>query len=74
MNIHGKDIKLFACNSNIPLAEKIAAQLGLPLTKCEVSTFSDGEITVSIGESVRGSDVFIIQSTCTPLSTSSGEA
>ena len=67
MNIHGKDIKLFACNSNIPLAEKIAAQLGLPLTKCEVSTFSDGEITVSIGESVRGSDVFIIQSTCTPV-------
>ena len=67
MNIHGKDIKLFACNSNVPLAEKIAAQLGLPLTKCEVSTFSDGEITVSIGESVRGSDVFIIQSTCTPV-------
>ena len=67
MNIHGKDIKIFACNSNIPLAEKIAAQLGLPLTKCEVSTFSDGEITVSIGESVRGSDVFIVQSTCTPV-------
>ena len=67
MNIHGKDIKLFACNSNVPLAEKIAAQLGLPLTKCEVSTFSDGEITVSIGETVRGSDVFIIQSTCTPV-------
>ena len=67
MNIHGKDIKLFACNSNIPLAEKIAAQLGLPLSKCTVSTFSDGEITVSIGETVRGSDVFIIQSTCTPV-------
>ncbi len=67
MNIHGKDIKLFACNSNIPLAEKIAAQLGLPLSKCEVGTFSDGEITVSIGETVRGSDVFIIQSTCTPV-------
>ncbi len=67
MNIHGKDIKLFACNSNIPLAEKIAAQLGLPLSKCDVGTFSDGEITVSIGETVRGSDVFIIQSTCTPV-------
>ena len=67
MNIHGKDIKLFACNSNIPLAEKIAAQLGLPLSKCTVGTFSDGEITVSIGETVRGSDVFIIQSTCTPV-------
>ena len=67
MNIHGKDIKIFACNSNKPLAEKIAKQLGLPLSKCEVGTFSDGEITVSIGETVRGSDVFIIQSTCTPV-------
>ena len=67
MNIHGKDIKLFACNSNIPLAEKIAAQLGLPLSKCTVGTLSDGEINVSIGETVRGSDVFIIQSTCTPV-------
>ena len=67
MNIHGKDIKLFACNSNIPLAEKIAAQLGLPLSKCTVGKFSDGEINVSIGETVRGSDVFIIQSTCTPV-------
>ena len=67
MNIHGKDIKLFACNSNIPLAEKIAAQLGLPLSRCTVGKFSDGEINVSIGETVRGSDVFIIQSTCTPV-------
>ena len=67
MNIHGKDIKVFAANSNKPLAEKIARQLGLPLSKCEVGTFSDGEITVSIGETVRGSDVFIIQSTCTPV-------
>ena len=67
MNIHGKDIKIFACNSNLPLAEKIAKQLGLPLSKCDVGTFSDGEITVSIGETVRGSDVFIIQSTCTPV-------
>ena len=67
MNIHGKDIKVFAANSNKQLAEKIAAQLGLPLSKCDVGTFSDGEITVSIGETVRGSDVFIIQSTCTPV-------
>ena len=67
MNIHGKDIKLFACNSNIPLAEKIAAQLGLPLSKCTVGTFSDGEINVHIAETVRGRDVFIIQSTCSPV-------
>ena len=67
MNIHGKDIKLFACNSNIPLAEKIAAQLGLPLSKCTVGTFSDGEIAVSIQETVRGSDVFVVQSTSAPV-------
>ena len=67
MNVHGKDIKVFAANSNKPLAEKIARQLGLPLSKCTVGTFSDGEINVSIGETVRGSDVFIIQSTCTPV-------
>ena len=67
MNIHGKDIKIFACNSSKELAKKIADQMGLPLGKCEVGTFSDGEIAVSIKETVRGSDVFIIQSTCTPV-------
>ena len=67
MNIHGNDIKIFAANSNKELAQKIADQLGLPLSKCEVGTFSDGEIAVSVGETVRGSDVFIIQSTCTPV-------
>lgn len=67
MNIHGNDIKIFAANSNKELAQKIADQLGLPLSKCEVGTFSDGEIAVSVGETVRGSDVFVIQSTCTPV-------
>lgn len=67
MNIHGSDIKIFAANSNKELAQKIADQLGLPLSKCEVGTFSDGEIVVSVGETVRGSDVFVIQSTCTPV-------
>ncbi len=67
MNIHGKDIKIFAANSNKLLAEKIAAQLGLPLSKCDVGTFADGEIAISIGETVRGSDVFVIQSTCAPV-------
>lgn len=67
MNIHGSDIKIFAANSNKELAQKIADQLGLPLSKCEVGTFSDGEIAVSVGETVRGSDVFVIQSTCTPV-------
>ncbi len=67
MNIHGKDIKIFAANASKELAQSIADQLGLPLGKCEVSTFSDGEIAVSIHETVRGSDVFIVQSTNTPV-------
>ena len=67
MNIHGKDIKIFAANSTVRVSEQIAECLGLPLGKPEVSTFSDGEITVSLFESVRGSDCFIIQSTCAPV-------
>lgn len=53
MNIHGKDIKIFAGNSNEKLATSIAECLGLPLGKAEIGMFSDGEISVSIGESVR---------------------
>ena len=60
MNIHGKDIKIFAANSTVRVSEQIAECLGLPLGKSEVSTFSDGEITVSLFESVRGSDCFIM--------------
>lgn len=67
MNYHGKDIKIFSCNSNRSLAKEIAGELGLPLGKSDVGTFSDGEITVSVNESVRGSDVFIVQSTCSPV-------
>ena len=67
MNLHGKDIKIFAANSVPHVAEQIARELGLPLGDAEVKTFSDGEIAVSINESVRGSDVFVIQSTCSPV-------
>ena len=67
MNIHGNDIKIFAANSSKELAQKIADQMGMPLCKCEVSTFSDGEIAVSIQETVRGSDVFVVQSTNAPV-------
>ncbi|MEG2928091.1 MAG: ribose-phosphate pyrophosphokinase [Oscillospiraceae bacterium] len=67
MNVHGKDIKIFAANASKNLAQRIADQLGLPLGKCEVGQFSDGEIAVSIHETVRGSDVFVIQSTNTPV-------
>ncbi len=67
MNLHGKDIKIFAANSIPDVAAQIASHLGLPVGKSEVTTFSDGEIAVSIKESVRGSDVFIVQSTCQPV-------
>lgn len=67
MNLHGKDIKIFAGNSNRLLAEEIAEKIGLPLGVATVGKFSDGEIEVNIGEVVRGSDVFIIQSTCSPV-------
>lgn len=66
-SIHGKDIKIFACNSNKKLAGDIAAAMGLPLGRCTVGAFADGEVSISIEESVRGSDVFIIQSTCGPV-------
>jgi ribose-phosphate pyrophosphokinase len=67
MSLHGKDIKIFSANSNPPLAEKIAEKLDLPLGKSSITTFSDGEINLKIHETVRGSDVFIIQSTSYPV-------
>ncbi len=67
MNFHGKDIKIFTCNSNRAVAQQIAATLGIPVGKSEVSSFSDGEIAVSLHESVRGSECFIVQSTCAPV-------
>jgi ribose-phosphate pyrophosphokinase len=67
MNLHGKDIKIFAGNSNKKLAEEIAEKIGLPLGVATVGMFSDGESQINIGEVVRGSDVFIVQSTCSPV-------
>jgi ribose-phosphate pyrophosphokinase len=59
-------MKILSCNSNRPLAEAIAAYLGLPLTKASVRRFSDMEVFVEIHENVRGEDVFVIQSTSYP--------
>ena len=64
---HGKDIKVFSGNSNPKLAEEICKLMGTKLGEAEVGTFSDGEIFVSLYETVRGSDVFVVQSTCTPV-------
>jgi ribose-phosphate pyrophosphokinase len=60
-------IRVFSGNSNVVLAEKICSNLGVPLGKASVTTFSDGETRVEINENVRGMDVFIIQSSCPPV-------
>ncbi len=67
MIAHGKDIKIFAGTSNRKLAEDICKDIGCPLGDSEAGAFSDGENFVSIYETVRGSDVFVIQSTCGPV-------
>ena len=64
---HGKDLKIFCGNSNPALAEAICKELRLPLGDLQCGNFSDGECFVSIYETVRGSDVFVIQSTCSPV-------
>jgi ribose-phosphate pyrophosphokinase len=64
-----RHIMLFAGNSNIALAERVATHLGVSLGKAEVGTFSDGECCVEIQENVRGMDCFVLQSTCAPANT-----
>lgn len=64
---HGKNIKIFTANSNPALAKAIADRLGMPICKSTVGKFSDGEVFVNIDETVRGSDVFIVQSTNNPV-------
>lgn len=59
-------IKVFAGNSNKPLAVEICDHLGIELGKSDVRSFSDGEVYVDIQESVRGVEVYVLQSTCTP--------
>ncbi|MCT8977498.1 ribose-phosphate diphosphokinase [Clostridium sp. CX1] len=67
MITHGKNIKIFAGNSHPDLAKDIADMLGLSVGDANVCTFSDGEISVNINETVRGTDVFVIQSTNHPV-------
>lgn len=61
------EIKVFAGNSNPALAQAVATHLGVALGAADVRRFSDGEVLVEIDENVRGGDVFVIQSTCTPV-------
>ena len=64
---HGKDIKVFCGNANQPLAAEICQMMGTKLGESEVKSFADGEVSVSLYETVRGSDVFVVQSTCKPV-------
>lgn len=64
-----KDTVIFALSSSIDLANEVAQQLGIPLGSCDVHHFADGEILVELGQSVRGKRVYIVQSTCNPVST-----
>ncbi len=67
MITHGNKIEVIAGNSNRPLAEAVAAELKIPLSEAEVGKFSDGEISITLPQTVRGRDVFIIQSTSIPV-------
>ena len=67
---HGKDIKIFTGNANPKLAADICKIIGTKLGESEVKSFADGEASVSLYESVRGSDVFLINSTCKPVNDS----
>ncbi|MGE5049388.1 MAG: ribose-phosphate pyrophosphokinase [Deltaproteobacteria bacterium] len=62
-----QDLVVFSGNSNKPLVKEVCEYLQTPVGKCDVSRFSDGEIQIEIGENVRGRDVFLVQSTSTPV-------
>src|SRR5258705_7555067 len=67
MALRAKDeVIIFAGSSNPKLAQEIARYLNTDLANAEIGRFSDGEVQVEITENVRGGDVFVIQSTCTP--------
>ena len=67
MTAYGDNVKIFCGNSNVEFAETICKELGLPMGKSVVKTFADGEASVTLEETVRGADVFLIQSTCKPV-------
>lgn len=67
MSVNRSRLQIFSCNSNPDLAQKICDHIGIPLGDAQVGKFSDGEIHIKLNESVRGSDVYVIQSTCNPV-------
>src|SRR5690625_6241696 len=62
-----QSLKVFSLNSNLALAEEIAQHIGTSLGRCTVYRFSDGEIQINLEESIRGCDVYVVQSTCDPV-------
>lgn len=67
MSYDDPHLKLFACNSNPELAEQVSRVIGVPLGNAEISQFSDGEIKIQLHDSVRGCDVYVVQSTSSPV-------
>ena len=67
MIAYGDNVKVFSGNSNPAFAQAICRELGIEMGKSDVKTFADGEVSVSLEETVRGADVFLIQSTCNPV-------
>ena len=67
MIAYGDNIQIICGNSNPEIANTICKELGISMSKATVKTFSDGEVSVSLEETVRGADVFLIQSTCKPV-------
>lgn len=67
MIAYGENIQIISGNSNPQFAETICKELGLTMGKAVVKHFADGEASVSLEETVRGSDVFLVQSTCKPV-------
>ncbi len=65
--LNNPELKVFSGTANMPLAQEVADYVKVPLGRGEIKRFSDGEVSVNITESVRGSDVFVIQSLCYPV-------
>lgn len=66
-NYRDPKLKVFTCNANPALAKEIVDHIGLPMGNAQVIHFSDGEVQIKLNESVRGADVFVIQSTSAPV-------
>lgn len=66
---NAENVRLFALNSNQPLARRLSEKLGLPLSDATITHFADGEISITINESVRGREVYVLQSVSQPVNT-----